>query len=247
MNNSMSPTSKFLLAGISLLILLCCAGHKKKEAEPKPFHYQISIQVLDSTNLDTCFWKINRVLEKKHPKLFKNPPDMADTANPNYVTHLLKRYKVTWMNKTTSVIGAPYCVSPKDTTLLRKFLANPDYRAFFPPNTSFAYSAPIKNKSCLDLYSLEDQSIRFTQNDVDSIFTTTNYLGKPAIGVKPTSEAQKRLKAFSEQVMKREVVFLVNGSVYGRAIINGVLDRYFEIYPDLTADEINSLLASLRQ
>lgn len=240
----------FIISFIGLLSF--CTHKQQKETAPfsnaSPFKYEIKLCLLDTLDLVTSFWKINRQLEKQYPEKFKKPLNMADTTNKLYVTHLLKVYRMTYQGRTTTNLDRipQLCVSKTDTIELRKFLDNPDYKNFFSPNSSFAYGVETQsNKGCLDLFALLDNSVSFKNADITKVFRDYNMAGsgRPCIVVTLSESAGRRFKDFLEKNLNRLVAVMINGSVYSYLFIGGVPNtNAFQINTELTEKEIDILL-----
>jgi hypothetical protein len=236
-----------LILTLSIVVFSCVNKSAKNTTAIKSqkFTYEISFCILDTSDLDVSFWKINRQLEKLYPEHFKKPLDMSDTANTFYVTHLLKKHITTIGGRAFSSDQIPFfCVLKTDTSELRKFLSDTSYNDFFPANSSFAYGVEtIQNNSCLDLFFISDTSVHFKNSDLEQVDLTYAPFGQPAIGVKLNEEAGRRLKSFTEMNLNRQIAILINGSVYCISKINAPLGKnYFEIVPKMTKEEISNLL-----
>jgi hypothetical protein len=222
------------------LTIYCLSCSQDKKGENKSLERKIKICVVDSSDLADRFWKINRLLEKEHPEHFKNPPDYSDTTNEYYITHYLKRYRVTVGGTTTKL--DKFCVAKSNTLKLSSLINNPNYNKFFSLNSYFAYG--FEKNNCLDIYLLTNKSISFQKSDLTDFFLESGPYG-PSIGVRLNSEAGKRLKDFSENNIGREVAFMIDGVIYSTANIRASLDNnVFAIRPSLTANEINNLFFS---
>jgi hypothetical protein len=238
------------LLTFSILIFSCANYRQKKTAAEKPqqFKCEISLSILDTSDLEISFWKINRQLELLYPENFKKPLDMSDTSNKFYVTHLLKKYITTIGGREILSNSLPsFCVAKSDTSKLRKFFSNTLYKTFFPQKTSFAYGIEtIKNNGCLDLFCISDTSLEFKNSEIAQISLIYSANGEPAIGVKLNEDAGKKLKTFSESFLKRRMALLINGSVFNIATITAPLDKnYFDIVPKMTRAEIEKFLESI--
>ncbi|THU41920.1 hypothetical protein FAM09_07410 [Niastella caeni] len=237
----------FVIFFITLFCFACANNAQKPEAKPiTNFRYEIKLALIDTLDSDTCFWKINRQMEKETPKNFKHPLDMADTANKFYITHWVKRYRITYQGKTSYLNSVPfYCVAKEDTAKFNQLIVNPSYQSFFPEKPVFAYGVDVKNNmnGYLNLYKIFDNAVSFKGAEIKSVVFTDAHR-YPEIEVELNETAGKRLAAFLKEYLHKKIAILINGIVFSNQKIYQPLDKnYFAIPTLFNESEVNQILS----
>lgn len=236
--------ARFTVASFVLALVFTavgCQGQEKKQPTPKK--PAVTFYLIDTALLEASFWKMNSMLTEGAP------PARRDTMFR--ITDLLQKRVLSVGNKPLEYQFHPlYIILASDTGRLLRYTRRPDLKKALTPGVVLAFGPEGRNdlpgpNRYMGLFPLlAETAERFDSADIDVIRPTLySSTGTPAILLKLTPAAAKRLEAFSRRYFKKQIAIVLNGTVYSEPMINGVLTNgTLEIATHLRPEDMEPLL-----